>query len=294
MSFVCKLLMLVLFQMSVLAHDSIKQELKMAYLIDGLNHIQYKDTRIAFDLLFEDMSEYHNLKVAILYYKKEEKVLLDYTKNKFDNMTINAYFYLNNMDTMDKINKTCWVIKQDEEDYEQYVLLTRNPNIKTLKDLEGKKVAIAADNYLGKMFLEKEIITHLGQDAKKFSYKLVKFQRNSTVILKTFFGKVDASLVPLYALNLVSELNPAVKKTLNEIMISERVFAPVLAFSHQNANDEYVDIYANHIKNLSNSVRGQNILDLFQIKGVKEIECNELAPMKEYFKSYKRLQRSIK
>ena len=293
MSLFFKLILLVFLQSIVVANDTTEPVVKMGYLIDGLRHIQYKDSRIALDMLIEGIAEHDNLEISVLYFKRDPEIVEGYLKNDFSTLTINGYFYLKNMEEMDKVNKKCWLVKENYEDYEQYVLLTRNPNIKTLKDLEGKKIAIAEDNYLAQVFLKREMIVSLGKDSKKLSYKLIKMRKNSTAILRTFFGKVDASLVPVYTLKLVEELNPVVGTTLKRLITSPKVFAPVISFSHKDGNEKYMNIYANHVKRLATTPRGQNILDLFRIKEVKEIECKEFTPMKEYFKMYESLKSSI-
>jgi len=288
-----KLILLVFIPYTLIANDSIRPVVKMGYLIDGLSNVQYKDTRIAFELLIDSIAVHDNLEVSILYYKKEEDIIKDYENNEFGNITINAYFYLKNMHKMDKVNKKCWLIKQDKDSYEEYVLLTRDPKIKSIKDLNEKKIAIYDDNYLGKMFLKKEILEYMGESARNFSYKFVYTKKHSTAILKTFFGKSDACIVPLYSLNLVTELNPIVGRTLKSLVGSPKIFAPVVAFAHNDANQVHVNVYADHVKSLASTPRGQNILDLFSIYEVKEVGCKDLIPMKEYFKRYKSLESSL-
>ncbi|APW65417.1 hypothetical protein LPB137_05925 [Poseidonibacter parvus] len=289
-----RIMLIILLPLQLLADDSSKLSGKMGYLIDGLSSVKYKDARIAFDLWKIEVTKNNDIDVSIKYLDTEKEIIKGYKNSEFEYISINPFFYLKNSKLIDSLTQTCSITLEGDKEFEQYVLLVKDKNIKTLKDLRGKKIGIENDDYLAKIFLEYESLKKLSKNLKKSRYEIVKTKKKSTAILNTYFGKIDACVVPISTYNLVQELNPSVSKKLRVLSVSQEIFMPLITFFHKDANKQFVDILINEINILPTTSQGQNILNLFKIKGVKKIECKKLEPLKTFYKKYELLKSSKK
>lgn len=291
---IVKLILIIIIPLQLLGNDSTKIDGKMGFLVDGINAIKYKDARIAFDLWKNEISENNDIHPSIEYIDTEEEIINGYKNFEFQYITMNPFFYLKNMKLIDKLTQSCLITKEGKEDFDQYVLLVRDKKIKTFKDLKGKRVAIKDDDYLSTIFLELEGSKKLSKNFRISSYDIIKTKKNSTAILNTFFGKADACVVPLSTYELVIELNPSISKKLKKLIVSEKIFMPIVTFFHKDSNKKFVDIITNEIDVLTSTSRGRNILNLFKMNEIKPIECKELEPIKEFYKKYELLKSTRK
>lgn len=259
----------------------------MGYLTDGMNDIKYKDTRIAFSMWLEDLATKEFMDINMVYYDSSMNIVNDFINYELDYLTLNPIFYLKNQKIIDPWAEEFWVVNKGKNQLESYLILVReDSDIKTLKDLKNKSVGTREDNYLGKMYLESELLQVRRKYSRNYFKGYINTGKFSTAILNTFFGKVDACIVPSYTLDLVSEMNPSIKKSLRVIKRSEEIFFPILAIFHINTQRKIIDDFALSVKGLKESPRGRNILNLFKMEGLRRISKEKIAPMKEYYNNY--------
>ncbi len=265
---------------------------KLGYLTDGLSMIKYKEARVAFQLWTQELAKVVNVDTEIKYYKNREVFISDYTKYKYDYLSLNTYYYLLKKNTIDKYTQDYWYVKSTSSKFDKLLLLVRKDSkIKTLKDLKNKKISVHMDLFLGKMFLDKEFYEKYSHGYKNHINKIVDSKKYSTSILNVFFKKVDACIVPEKSLNLISELNPAVKKQLTPILISKEFFTPLIATFHQKTNPEIISRFSSHVDILENTTKGRNILNLFKMNGLERINKSELDPLYNYYLDYIKLKK---
>lgn len=262
------------------------------YLLDGMNDIRFKDTQLAFSLWTKEIALNENMNIIVKYYETDEEIIKSFVNLEIKYIAMNPIFYLKNTSSLDHLTKQYWVSQKTDKLYEKMVLLTKKDSgIKNLNDLKNKTIITRNGNYLGELFLDKEILQELHISSSKHYEELTYTKRYSTAILKTFFGKSDACIVPEYALKLVGEMNPAVASALVPIVQSEYIFISSLALFHSSTQDWMLKAFNENVANLNQSVRGQNILDLFKIKKIRKIEKKEVEPLKKYYKEYLNLKK---
>ena len=263
---------------------------KLGYLTDGLSMIKHKDSKIAFRLWLNELIVDEKIKASIEYFKESEEFFHSYTQHHFDYLTSNPYYYLKNKVLVDKFSQEFWSVSMNGNEYEEYLILVRkDSNINTLKDLKNKKMAIHQDNYMGKVFLDKEFYEETKKSYKDYIKNIYKTKQHSTAILNTFFRKVDLCVVPKYALDLVSELNPVVKKRLKIIKKSDPIFISIVAMFHKNTKSIVLRQFNEHYSSLKNTSRGQNIMDLFKMKDFRKVKKSYFNPVNSYYQEYLQL-----
>jgi len=285
-------LLILLSVCSSLDADTTKGKAIMGYLVDGINDIKYKDARVAFSLWTKDISMGENIDVHIEYFEDAEKTIKAYQNLAFEYLALNPIFYLQYQEVLDPISKEYWVIQKAQNRYEKMLLLVREESdIKNLNDLKSKSVMIRDDNYMGELFLDKEMLQEVHVSSKKHIKSLLKTKRHSTAILKTFFGKVDACIVPEYSFKLVSEMNPSISSKLVPLVISDAIFTPIMAIFHKNTQSWMIDAFKRNVESMDKTARGKSILELFKMKKIRQIDKEEMEPIKAYYSQYLSLQK---
>ncbi len=264
----------------------------MGYLIDGMDEVRYKkDARLAFSMWVQELDEAENIQTEIEYFETAEQIVGSYRSSELDMLVLNPIFYLRHQQTIDPLTKQYWIVQKHLHLFEKSVILVRKEsNIKSLSDLKGKRITTRHENYLGRLILEKELLEQVHTGLEGHIKEVIETSRASTALLKTFFGKSDACLVPAYTLRLAKEMNPAIGEMLVPIFESEAVFFPVLVMFHKDSQDAMVNAFEQNIDSMDKSVRGQNINELFKIKKVSKIDHASLQPLKEYYQKYLRLK----
>ena len=259
----------------------------IGYLFDGMNDIRSKDAQVAFSIWVKELSLSEKLDVKVKYYETDKEIVKDYKNKKFKLLILNPLFYLQHQANINPITKEYWLTQRSHKKYERMVLLVKkNSGIKGIDDLKGKTVAIKDDNYVGKLFLEKEILQNSHIVSREYIKEFVNTKKHSTAILKTFFSKVDACIVPEYTLDLIGEMNPAVTSSLITISHTPHIYTAAIIMFHTDTEDAMITAFRRNTSKLDQSVRGQNILDLFKMKGLFQIDSKELQPLKNYYEEY--------
>jgi len=279
--------LLILYTPSISTAQTFRGTETMGYVLDGMNDIRFKDTQLAFSLWTKEIALNENMNIKVKYFETVKEIIKSYIDLEIKYIAMNPIFYLKNIDTLDPLTKQYWASQKTNYKYEKMIILVKkNSKIKNLSDLKNKKIITRNESYIGELFLDKEILQELHIGSSKHIKELIYTKRYSTAILKTFFGKSDACIVPEYAIKLVGEMNPAVASALVPIAQSQNIFLSNIALFHVNTDDWMINLFNKNVKNLDKTVRGQNVLDLFKMKKIRKIKKEELEPLKKYYKEY--------
>lgn len=262
------------------------------YLTDGMDNIKYKDTHIALKMWMDDFTHESNAVVDLIFYNSSEEIIKDFVDTKLTYMLMNPIFYLENQIVIDALAEEFWIFQKTNKQFERYFIITRKDSqIQTLHDLKNKTIATKSDNYLGKMFLDTELLRVTHKESQGFIKAYVDTKEFSTAILNTYFGKVDACIVPEYALELVAEMNPSIKLDLKVLTQSEEIFISLISIFRKGTDPDLMKSYRSNIHDLRKSARGKNILNLFKMQGHSNISKEKLLATKKYYKEYLRLRK---
>jgi len=147
-----------------------------------------------------------------------------------------------------------------------HLIVSKESNIKELKDLKGKKIligySVSDDNphiWLNNLLSS----NRLGKMEKYF--KAIEISDKSLpVILKVYFGQADACIISEDNLNLATEMNPHLAKKIITIETSEPILRSILA-DRKSKSEENKKLLLDNLLNLDQSAEGKQILTLFKI-----------------------------
>jgi ABC-type phosphate/phosphonate transport system substrate-binding protein len=275
-----------------LAHsEELRQKGHMGYLLDGLHDVKHKDAKLAFSLWVDELAAEEEIDVGIKYYEDAQELSDAYESSNIDYITINPYFLLKNKAVFYDKSQEFWMVQKAEEQFEEYLILVRaDAKIESIKDLKNKTVFARSDDYMGRLILDMQILKVAHLNASEYLLSLENIDKFSTAILKTYFGKADACIVPSYVFAMVQEMNPDVGKKLKVLHRSEKIFMPVLGAFHNKTSQIMLEKFAHNALTLEESARGQNILNLFKMKKMVRIKPKNLEPLFAYYNEYMALK----
>jgi len=276
--------------MFIIGHTLLATEVvtgNMAILTDGIAEAKQKDASIIFNIMTDKIISTENVKGKIFYYDNEKKIIKDFVHHKIDYLMINPLVYLQNQKILDKNAIHFWSIRRFQQQYQKMIIIVRkHAHINNVSDLQDKTVAIKEDNYLGEIVLKKALYESKHLPTNRYINNFVFLSRDSTAILKTFFGKSDAAIVPAAAFDIVCEMNPKVKKNLKVIYTTERIFMPIISMMNKNSNELLVLKISKLSKNMNDTPDGQSMFAFFKIHGIDIIKPRELKSLKKYYLEY--------
>jgi len=262
-----------------------------AYLTKGLSDLSYKDGRIAFSMWMKELSANDEIDIDIHFYDTAQGVFKVYGASEVLLVGVNPAFYLDKHKQYDAWTSHYWAAQRGDDRLEKMVLLVRKDSgIDSLEALKGKVLVSREDNILGRVFLDKELLSVKKPVSKAYLENMPLVSKNSTAILKTYFGKADACVVPGYAFSLACEMNPALIQELKIVKESPQLFLSVLLLIRKDTDDFLYDTFARSATSLQKSARGESILALFKMKRLYELPRDELEPLKAYFDEYLELK----
>lgn len=260
---------------------------RIGYSTDGIRAVRHKDTRLAFRVWTQELSQQENLKVDIEFFDEPMDAVNRFTEHQFDLLAVNPYFYLRKYREVQRHSKYYWVIQTSDSIYEKMLLLVRRDSgITDVKGLEQKKVMTRDNGYMSKLFFDRLVRERMHRGYEGFIGELLGVERYSTAVLKTFFRKVDACIVPQYVYNLMAEMNPSLRKELQVIAESPKIFVNFMMVAHKEMPERMVRAYENTVNHLEHTERGRQIMELFKMKKITRVTPHDLEAIAHYYEEY--------
>ncbi len=267
----------------------------MGYLKKDLDYFKYKDTRLAFGLWIDQLAQEKDVQLIIKYYNDPKVALQEYKEHKIDSYSLNVVYYLKNMKEYDALSQQYWgMLNKNNVPEDLIILVSANSNIKTIKDLKNKIIARKSDDLLAQLFLDKELLSSVHHISRGYINHYYLLEKDSTAILKTFFHKADACIVPSAALNMAAELNPIIKKRLRILKTSPNIYFPGLMIIHSNTPKYLIQKFRRSIANLDKTVKGRNIKALFKITNFAPVSPANMDVLRNFYLNYLQLKAKYK
>ncbi len=270
--------------------------LTLGYLENGLKDLNDVDKQVALNLLAKELTRDSNVVLSVLPLHDIQELLTLAKDGKIDYAILNSYYYLSDVKHLKPyVSADLWAIQRSQNPAENYVLVVNNKfEYKDIKSLAGKRFSLNQDHLMINFYLKYLLKKYTSISVDKY-FEVIKNTRTaSQSVLDVFFNTSDVCLVPDYALDLVNELNPAVKQGVKVVHQSGSHFIPAVVLAFNNSNNIYSDKVKNNLDNISGSVRGQEILELFNIKNITKVDGAHFDYMSEIFEEYKNMGSGIK
>lgn len=266
------------------------QVVTLAYLETGLKDLTVADRQVALQMLSKELVRGTDFEISILPLSSMEEMIGLLKTAKLNYSIINSY-YLRDIDRLlPFMDKPMWSIQRSHQAKEDYVLVVGNNfNYKDINSLSGRRISIHQDYLMQKFYLMYLVRKNAHLPLEKF-FKVIKDTRtDSQAVLDVFFGTSDVCLVPQYIVDLAIDLNPAIKNKIKVVHHSGANFIPALVISFKGNPDNLANVVHNNLQALPETIRGQEILALFNIKTVTPTGMEALQFMLTMFNEFHQL-----
>jgi phosphonate transport system substrate-binding protein len=262
-----------------------------AVLTDGLNFVNSKDAKIAIKLWLKNLAgEEQQNRFDLVYLKKREKVLKDFQEGKIAYLSINSIYYLKYRQLLNENIKEIYTFLITNDQYVRYLLVT-NKNIKDLKNLKYKTLGIQKSEYIEELYINHLLLENNLSSHNNFFKKTHEYESHSRTLMKLFFNKIDACIVPEHIWNLMTEMNPQINKKLKIIDQSKKIFIPAISLISTKMDDDIYKLHKNNAQEIMNTTNGKQILTLLKATSYQKVNKDLLQPMIDYYQEYLTLQK---
>ncbi|TLP38391.1 PhnD/SsuA/transferrin family substrate-binding protein [Arcobacter arenosus] len=234
----------------------------------------------------------NELEVNIEFFDSEDEMLKSYIEYKrFNNAVFYLNYYLKNRKIIDKYTKEYFAFSSKDK-FHSYVLLANNESkIKSIKDIKNKVYV----NFLGDDNLHTWLDYKSLEKFKKPYKSLVKEQVNvkkaSRAILNLYFNKADFTVVKKNVFDNMVKLNPALKKRLNIIDESKKIFLYGVGAFHKDTPNEVTEKFFKYTENLKIMKKLEYIYRLLDQSSLERITKEEMKDMVNFFEEYEYLKK---
>ena len=164
--------------------------------------------------------------------------------------------------------------------YDVYkIIVSKKNSIRNIKELKGKSILIgySAGNDNPHLWLNHLLSSKGMGEKEKYFESIETLEKSLPVILKVYFGQVDACIISEDNLNLAIEMNPRLGESLIALETSKPILRAILA-ERKSKPEKNKKLLLDNLLNLDKTAEGKQVLTLFRIE--------KLIPYKEeYLKS---------
>lgn len=254
--------------------------------------VRHKDAKIAIQMWVTDvLAKEYNGEIKVQYYEHKKDALDDFVSGKIQYLSLGGWTYLDNRDMLEKSLLHKYAFYRGRDQATSFMIVSANdPAIRTLKDLKNKRFGIRQDSYTEFLFINHSLLSQGQHEYKKFFKEIQTYDNHSTVLLKLFFGKLDACNVPKFEWETMKELNPQIGKKLKVLYASDDIFIPYMALINKNADPNFVEVHGQTAKMQDSNMRVRQILTLLKVDRYEPVDETTVMPMVDFYEAYQMLK----
>jgi hypothetical protein len=259
----------------------------VAFLGEDISEINFSEAKIAMKLWIDEVSTSNDINAEIMFFKTFDAFYEAYLTQKVESVFLSPYTYLKYSDQIDRHFYYGWskLFNASSKNTRYYLVASQKADA----NKKVKSIALFKDDHLAKMIADTMILNHtLLHKDKNFEFDLI--QKESKVLLTTFFNKNDYCIVREEIWNIALDLNPQVGKHLKIIAKTEKIFFSLISLISNEMPPQLREAYLQTIKNLDKTKTGRQLMRLFRFRGVQPITTEDLKPLKDYYRNYLRLK----
>lgn len=177
-----------------------------------------------------------------------------------------------------------------------YLLLVHKQSPYTnLASLRGKELFVSESSRMGlaNTWLDVELMRDGMPPMREFFKTLNRNRKPASLVLPVFFRTTDACLVTERMFEAMGEMNPQVGKDLRIVARSDSYVAGLVCFT-MDAPPATVEKVKSGLMRFHESVRGQQVLMLFQSTAVAPLERSAMESAIELMNEHERLSRAAR
>ena len=261
---------------SVEANDKL-MNFNFGLISDSINLYTQKDMKISMDIWMKEVTKDMG-SVNMVIYNKPQEAVVDLKNGKIDYVSAFPITFVKYFDISELQGGFTGRFK-DYNKNKFVILIKKNQNIKTVKDLKNVKVGIQKDDEIMHIYTELNI---------QYS-KIIDYSYRSKVLLDLFFSKIDVAIVPLSTFDLATDLNPQIRQRI-EILKFTKFTSHSLGYYRKDIAKKDIDSIYNKGLKVFSTPRGKQMMDIYKIETLVHTQVSELDNAKELYNKYKKLK----
>lgn len=267
----------VLFGLLLLSFQVLATESVMAFVKQGLPNLDQAERHAALEMWAHDLSEKEGIKASILAVQDIDELIKLVEAQQVSSVLINTGVFIQHLARLEPyLNSDLLAIKRHQGLYEDYVFVTRKESgLNALPVLRHKTLSMVRDYVLQSAYLNHLLRKSASTSAGRYFSRIINAKSSSLAVLDVFFGRADVAVVAQHIFDLTADLNPAIRHKLQLIHHSGAKFVPAVLIMFKHASTVNEVLKKNALEHQF-TARGQQLLELFKISGLKEVTLSDL------------------
>ncbi|RXJ66989.1 hypothetical protein CRV08_11705 [Halarcobacter ebronensis] len=247
----------------------------------------FKEGRVALKTWVEELIKEDNGKVIVNFYEENGTMYEDLKRKKLDMIVVDAPFFFKNREDIYKNAKDFWSLDIGKEKYSTYYLIgNKQKNLKGFKDLNNKTLVMRKNDDLGTIWLDKNSYEKNKKGANKLLKNIYYESKESSVILRVFFGKSDYAVVKKSVWDTMFELNPSIKNKVEIIEKSKVGQIDSIGFFSKDCDPKIVDAVFRIKENINNNKDFKKISKMLNYTTIYRITEDDYKDLIIYYNNY--------
>lgn len=289
-----RLFFLLFFALSLNADEFINKNYSLACTIhsfDKVHQNKIKSSVYKVETLLTELLA-NKLEVNINFFDTEDEMLQAYIEyKKYNNAVFFLNYYLKNRKIIDEHTRDYFAFSSKDK-FHSYVLLANNESkIKSVKDIKNKIFV----NYTGDdnlhTWLDYKSLKKVNKPYKTLVKEQIDVAKASRAVLNLYFNKADFTVVKRNVFDNMVKLNPALKKRLNIIDESKKIFLYGVGAFHKNTPNEVVEKFYKYSADFKIMKKLEYIYRLLDQSSIEKITKEEMKDMVNFFEEYEYLKK---
>lgn len=173
----------------------------------------------------------------------------------------------------------------------KFVLLVSKEKYQSIEMLRNKKLVIEKGGHgdIAKIWIDTLLLKQSLPEGSEYFDSINRIEKSSRVILKVFFGKADACIVPQKAFDIMKELNPQVQTNLQVLFESPEFYLGIFGIV-KDISERKKQFMLDFVDNLTGDQEGKQILLMFRVNQISEFNPEYLKSVETLYETYKELK----
>lgn len=288
-----KLLLILILSLSL--HAKYEFETKFGFLSEGTILSSFKDARVALKVWFEDTANKYNAKSTVEFYDTSESLYTELKNRELDMVVVDLPFFIKNKKDILKTSNNFWSLSTVDDKYTQYYLIAKKSiGAKSFKDIKGKVLSLEKGTLGAYVWGDKNSYLSNKASINKSTKQIQEKKKESFAILSVFFNKSDFAIIRKKTWDILTELNPSIKKKIEIIKKSERNLIPFIGVFHKDTDKKVTDLFFKLSKKLKNVEGIEKMVELLKLNSIFKIEDEYLDVIDKYYSEYFILKKKYK
>ncbi len=253
-----------------------------------------KDMESATNIWLTWVGEKWSIKAKSTIYNDLSSISGDFIKGKIDLITLTSLNYLKFIHRIGEEPELGPTGVFNGNVCVKYLLIVRKDLKYThISDLREKKLTLQTIGDIERLFINTLLLKAGLKEANNFFSEIIEKTKPSRAVLDVFFGQSDVCIVPEYVFNTMIELNPQIGRQTKVLAASPAVLPIVTGFS-KNCDPRVKKFVLDKVPLLQGNEKGKQILLMYKIEGVAQIQDADLDTIRSMVLEYETLKAKSK